>query len=245
MTIRAAMLGLASCLATASPQAWAGDASQLNVLGFSGDGGIFAFEEYGRQDGSGFPYANRFYVDTATDSFVSPSPIRVRIDDETLEIADARRQARSSGESIVSDGELAANPGYLAGFNAITELSADPHRMVVNPRPVFPPIDRPLEFRLEEIPFTASESCAGVLETVRGFRLVSIDTAPGGATEVIHEDTSVPSSRGCVTGYRIGGVQTLMTSSDASALAVLISVERFGFEGPDHRWMAVTRSPAN
>lgn len=225
--------------------AHAGDASQLNVLGFTGDGSIFAFEEYGVQDGSGFPYANRFYIDTASDSFVSPSPIRIRLDDDTAGVSAARDQARAAGEPIVSDAELAENPGFLAGFNAITELSADPFRMVVNPRHVVPPIDEPLEFRLEALSFAATGTCAGVVDAVKGFRLVAIDGEPGGTTELLHEDSSVPSSRGCPTGYRIGGVQTFMPFQDESALAVLITVESVGFEGPDHRWMAVTRKPAN
>lgn len=245
MTIRAVACSFMMILSTISVPALAGDASQLNALGFSADGSIFAFEEYGRQDGSGFPFANCFYIDTASDSFVGPSPIRIRIDDESSEIADARQQAKAAGQAIVGDAELEANPGYLAGFNAITEQSADPHRMAVNPRPVFPPIDPPMEFRLVEIPFAASGACAGVLDTVIGFRLLSIDASPGGMTEILHEDTSVPSSRGCPTGYRIGGVRTFMPSGGTSALAVLISIEGYGFEGPDHRWMAVTRSPAN
>ena len=243
MTIRPLLISAALCIATALP-ARAGDASQLNVLGFSADGSLFAFEEFGRQDGAGFPYADRFYIDTGSDDFVGPSPIRVRIDDENATIGDARTQARAAGEAIVSDAELAANPGYLAGFNAITELSADPHRIVVNPRPVFPPIDPPLEFRLEEIAFPAQGSCAGVLDTVAGFRLLAIDSAPGGVTTVLHEDASVPSSRGCPIGYAFGGVQVFKPFNGASAMAVLIAVKRYGFEGPDHRWMAVTRSPA-
>lgn len=245
MRLCAVSFCLAFACAMSAPFARAGDASQLNVLGFSGDGSIFAFEEYGVQDGSGFPYANRFYIDTTSDSFVSPSPIRIRLDVEAANITAARNQARAAGEAIVSDAELADNPGYLAGFNAITELSADPFRMVVNPRPVYPPIDEPLEFRLEEISFAASGTCAGVADTTKGFRLVAIDSQPGGTTRLLHEDTSVPSSRGCPTGYRIGGVQTYMPHQGTSALAVLIAVESFGFEGPDHRWMAVTMRPSN
>lgn len=245
MNFRAVSVCLAAVCAMFAPSAQAGDASHLNVLGFSGDGSIFAFEEYGVQDGSGFPYANRFYIDTASDSFVSPSPIRILIDDETAGIAAARGQARASGEAIVSDAELADNSGYLAGFNAITELSADPFRIVVNPRPVFPPIDDPLEFRLEEISFAATGTCAGIGETTKGFRLIAIHSQPGGVAELLHEDSSVPASRGCPTGYRIGGVQTFMPHQGASALAVLIAIESFGFEGPDHRWMAVTLRPAN
>jgi len=52
-------------------QSRAGDAATLNILGFSSDGSVFAFEEYGVQDGSGFPYANRFYIDTETDTFMT------------------------------------------------------------------------------------------------------------------------------------------------------------------------------
>jgi predicted secreted protein len=38
-----------------SNPALAGDTAELNILGFSADGNVFAFEEYGVQDGSGFP----------------------------------------------------------------------------------------------------------------------------------------------------------------------------------------------
>ncbi|TIL61031.1 MAG: hypothetical protein E5Y89_28055, partial [Mesorhizobium sp.] len=40
--------------------AGAGDVAELEILGFSKDGGVFAFEEYGVQDGSGYPYASRY-----------------------------------------------------------------------------------------------------------------------------------------------------------------------------------------
>src|SRR5690606_4210255 len=68
----------------------AGDVAELDILGFSQNGGIFAFEEYGVQDGSGFPYANRYYIDTATDSYVKGTPVRVRIDDENASLQAAR-----------------------------------------------------------------------------------------------------------------------------------------------------------
>src|SRR5262245_47503462 len=120
----------------------AGDAAQLNILGFSRDGAIFAFEEYGVQDGSGFPYANRFYIDTATDSFLARTPVRVRIDDENASIDAARDKARRDGEATTSltDAELGTNRGNTVAFNPVTELSADPFRVMVNPRPVFPAI---------------------------------------------------------------------------------------------------------
>ncbi|MFZ2101469.1 MAG: DUF2259 domain-containing protein [Oricola sp.] len=235
----ACLIGAATALA--GPAAQAGDVATLNILGFSADATTFAFEEYGVQDGSGFPYANRFYIDTTTDNYMAGSPIRVRIDDETASVNEARAQAKTAGEAIIADSELEAHKGFTAGYNAITEISADPFRMVVNPRPVVPMIGQELDIRLEEIAFPAREPCIGMSETSRGFRLTSVAPEPGGAITVLHADSSVPASRGCTSGYRIGGVQSLAPFDGPSAYAVLIAVETFGFEGPDYRWMAVTR----
>lgn len=235
-TMLAALLALAA-LAIGGP-ARAGDTAALSILGFTADGGIFAFEEYGVQDGSGFPYANRFYIETATDSFVAGTPIRVRIDDESASVEDARGEARNRGQAIAADADLAAHAGFTAGFNAVTELSADPHRLAVNPRPVLPAIDDPLEFRLEEIHLEEPERCRDLGET-KGFRLLRIGTTSGAATQLVHEDGSIPASRNCPLGYRLGAVQTFFPDTGAPVYVVLIAVRSFGFEGPDHRWIAI------
>ncbi|MBB6407509.1 DUF2259 domain-containing protein [Mesorhizobium sangaii] len=222
----------------ASIAAHAGDVAELEILGFTKDGGVFAFEEYGVQDGSGFPYANRYYIDTNDDSFLKGTPVRVRIDDENATLEAARVEARQKGEAIVKQAELTANRGITAGFNPVTELSADPHRMAVNPRPIFSPVDQPLEFRLDEIGMNNTEGCESQGE-INGFRLLRIGAQDGGTTKLVHEDKSIPKSRGCPNGYRIGAVQTFSMDS-LSGYAVLISVRQYGFEGPNFRWIAVT-----
>lgn len=233
------LAGLAvAAAATLAGPAQAGDAAELAILGFTADGSIFAFEEYGVQDGSGFPYANRFYIETATDSFVAGTPIRVRLDDESASVEDARQQARSQGQAIAADKDLERNRGFTAGFNAVTELSADPHRLAVNPRPVMPAIDAPLEFRLEEIALEQPENCHDLGQAV-GFRLVRLGLAPGDAAELVHEDSAIPASRNCPLGYRLGAVQTFFPESGQPVYAVLVSVRSVGFEGPNHRWIAL------
>lgn len=215
----------------------AGDTATLNVLGFSSDGKIFAFEEYGTQDGSGFPYANRTYIDTTTDKFVAGTPIRVRIDDEAASESDARKKAAAQGEAIVPASQLAAHSGYLAGFNAITELSADPYSMKVNPRPVFPPIDAAIELKLEEFALAPRAGQCDGIDGTKGFRLSRITE---GANTVLAQDTAIPASRNCPISYAIGGIQTYYPDGAVPVFAALISVRSFGFEGPDYRWMAVT-----
>lgn len=238
--LRTALAALLMSLFAALPGR-AGDAAYLEILGFSADGGIFAFEQYGVQDGSGFPYAERFYVDVDNDSWLPGTPIRVRIEDETASVEQARQQARTQGQSIISDGELAAHRGDTAGMSPVTQHSADPHRMAVNPRPVFPPVDDPLEFRIAEVPVMTPPSCEGLGWDIVGFRLTRVDATPGGTTELVHEDgASVPASRGCPLGYSLGAIQTYFPQPGSPSYAVLIAIRTFGFEGPDHRWMAIT-----
>ena len=224
-------------LALATP-AVAGDTANLNILRFSADGRTFAFEEYGIQDGSGFPYANRYYLDVDNDDFLPGTPVRVLFEDETKPLYAVRAQAGEQGNAILTNQELQQNPGFLAGFNAVTELSADPYRMLVSPRPVFPSIDQNMEFRLEEFALKGPDHCDDASNPTKGYRLTAIHA--DGRTETLHEDTAIPESRGCATGYRIGGVQTFFGPGDRLAFAVLITVQRQGFEGPDHRWIANT-----
>lgn len=229
----------AIALAATCTMAQAADTASVNILGFSADGSTFAFEEYGIQDGSGFPYANRYYINTANDSFLPGTPVRVRVDEDGASLADARAQAKSQSQSIISDAVLAANPGFTAGWNAVTELSADPHRIEVDPRPIFPSNQESLDFRLTELPMPDGADCYGFGEAA-GFRLIRVATTPGSETTLVHEDSAIPQSRGCPLGYRIAGVQTFDAEYKPSVFAVMIAVRRVGFEGPDHRFIAVT-----
>lgn len=240
MSIARSAIALALTALTLA-RAHGGDTATLEILGFSADGKIFAFEEYGVQDGSGFPYANRFYIDTEADTFLPTTPIRVRLEDEQATVETARNQARDKGKSIISDDILRQNRGYTAAFNPVTELSADPHYIAVNPRPVFPPIDEPLEFWLEEKVMDSAEGCALFGNRV-GFRLLRSVLTPEGEPMVVHEDNSVPKSRGCPLGYQFAGVQTFYSEAGASVFAVLIAIRAGGFEGPDYRYLAVTGS---
>lgn len=219
----------------------AGDAARLDILGFTADGKTFAFEEYGIQDGSGFPYANRFYVSTDTDEFLPQTPVRVMLQDEQAGIESARGDVRGKAEAAsgIPDSVLRAHAGFMVASNPVTELSADPFRIKVNPRPVFPPIDQPMEFVLEEVTVPQPDNCKGLGE-VKGFRLTMKDSKSGDKTRVLHEDKTIPASRSCPLGYSIGALQTAFPSTGTPVFAVMVAVRRVGFEGPDHRWLAVT-----
>ncbi len=229
---------ISALLIASTAQAPAGDTANLDILGFSADGSIFAFEEYGIQDGSGFPYANRYYIDTATDSFVAGSPIRVRSEEDGADLVQARQNVSAKGEAFVEDAELKAHSGFTAGYHSLAQVGGDPHQMTLRPRAIFPPIDEPITISLVEQMFPALESCSGLSDEVSGFTLkMRIGDAE---SRLLYQDKSVPESRICPLGYSIQAVQTFYPKQGNPVFAVIIAVRRVGFEGPDHRFIAVT-----
>lgn len=214
----------------------AGDFATRHIHGFSADGGLFAFEEYGVQDGSGFPYASIFVIDTATDQWVAGSPFKILLDDETKTVFEAREGARILAGPVMKSFEA---HGDVVATNRATETGFDKTRISANPRFVVPPIDAEIEFRLERKTFAPSPLCEVFGESA-GFKLTEIATNPDQTTRIIHEDTSLPSSRGCPLGYEFADLVTYFPPDGEPVAAVLILMKRVGFEGPDGRFLAVT-----
>ena len=230
-------LALAACVwLAASIAGLAGDFAQREIIGFSPDGSRFAFEEYGVQDGSGFPYANIYVLDTINDQWISGSPFRVRIDDEMAQIADARNQVRQQAASAL---QMITEPGFLAATNTHTEISPDPHRIVAAPRSYIPSGSPNLEFRLDVYDVPGEDYCSAD-GTVKAFKLIQVSDAPGTATKLVFDDgNDIPSSRNCVLDYRFADIITYHANTGAMTGIVLIRVWSLGFEGPDGRYIAI------
>ncbi|MBN8941832.1 MAG: DUF2259 domain-containing protein [Rhizobiales bacterium] len=216
----------------ASVPAAAGDIATRSILGFNADGSRFAFEEYGTADGSGFPYATIYVVDTARDAWVPGTPIRIRLEDETKTVAEARAAAAARARPLLPG---LSSPGELVASNPISELSADPHRVRFVPRVVHPPVDPPITLELTEHGLPSPSP----YDEINGFRLV---LKSGEATRLLHEDKAIPPSRGLPFNYRIADVITYhppVGTNAAPILVVLILVLAKGFETPDGRYLAV------
>lgn len=218
--------------------AWAGDAAVRNVIGFSPDGRTFAFEQFGTQDGSGFPYAEIFIIDSQDDSWVPGTPVRKRLETENATVDQAREAARAEAQPILSTRQI-GEPGDHLASNPRAELSADPHSVLVNAAHRFvPPAEDPVTFTLAEKPFASAE-CAKVTELpTKGFALKM--ERPGKPEIMLHDDTALPASRGCPLGYAIADVLA-HEAGGHTTYAVLLHVASHGFEGPDSRFIAVTR----
>ena len=218
--------------------ACAGDYASRDILGFSPDGRFFAFEQYGVQDGSGFPYAEIFIIDTESDRWVEGSPIRVLQKKESESPAAARKAARKSAASLLQKRKIGEAGEHLAS-NPRAELSANPHRVVVNAAHRFMPrAEHPLTFDLAEKELESAECAKYANQPLKGFTLTMtpVDETP----IVLQDDKTLPESRGCALGYAIADILR-HESGGKITYAVLLHVQTVGYEGPDGRFLAVTR----
>jgi predicted secreted protein len=231
------ILTVAFALTGANPRsALAGDIAERQIFGFNADGSRFAFEEYGIQDGSGFPFSNIYVINTSNDSWADGSPFRVVKQDEELSLDAARQEAHAMAKNALAD---IIYPGLLAATNSPLEINDNPHRVVFHPHEYVGSISESIELRIETIAMVGKDYCADFGPTV-GFRLSQVYLEEGKATRVLHADTKIPDSRGCPLDYRFSDVLIHYPENAPAVMAIVVMMETVGFEGPDTRYLAVT-----
>ncbi len=219
----------------------AGDFSEFRPVGFSVDGKVFVFEEFGIQDGSGFAYANRFYIDTTRDVYLPGSPVRVLVETDGAGVAEAREQAYTKAKSLEQAHQPAANPGIFSAFAPATETGeAGALAMTYRSFAIEPFSGGAYSVELVEKTLPVSPDCEGITPNGEGFTLTM--TARNGASEslILHDDAAVPASRKCPISYRLGGALTHRNPDGTTTHAILVLMRAYGFEGPNGRWLAVT-----
>lgn len=214
----------------------AADLAELGSTGFSDDGAFFAFEQYGVQDGSGFPYASITIVDVAADSWVSGTPIDVLVKEDSSSPNQARVQAQQQATALLSQYGVKSSNGVLVAHNPVSELSANPDNVRFRPVKTTTEIGPPVEVQLDTFELPASADCA-VFGTTYGFRLMM--SFPN-HERILHEDTRIPTSRGCPLEYRIDQVHAYRAPDGVTALAIMLVMNTPGFEGPDGKYLAFT-----
>ncbi|KQW28653.1 hypothetical protein ASE36_09125 [Rhizobium sp. Root274] len=239
--MKSALLAIISVLMTALA-ASAGDVAEMRPLGYSPDGRFFAFEQFGEQDGSGFPYAEIQVIDTETDTYVEGTPIEVMIRREEASIGEARRQSLSQAKALLEVRKIGDDPGHLVAFAPIGELTEKLHDLRYQAFPSFYVSDGIYRLSLQEFDAKGSDLCHSMDVNVRGFALSHAEDAKPDAKREVYRDKSVPKSRNCPQAYAIGGVVTPGLGSKAPHM-VMVQVVSLGFEGSNLRWLAVPVKP--
>jgi predicted secreted protein len=238
--VRRAGASAVVALALAAAPASAGDRALADFIGFSEEGRYFAFEEYGIQDGSGFPYSTIYLIDLSSDTWVQGSPYRYRADDETETLARARNESAAMAAGKIAElgidqpaDVIALNGDGEAGDGLTLEFA----------QPGYFPGETLDEYVLTLDVFDADtvEDCSTYTgEPAKGYALTLVDN--NGMHE-LHRDTgTLPKSRGCITGYRLYAVVTPQYAAPYRNGVAIISTYPVGFEGPDRRFLAVPTS---
>lgn len=230
---------------------FAGDYATLNFIGFSKDGKYLAFEEYGTQDGSGFPYSNIYFVDVVKNIYAAP-PVRKRFDESSMKVfdeskipgEDAMRLAakKASAANLRKFRIIEGNTGKLLVARFLTDLNAEkivPGDENKDQLVKFTDYRDSSYFENEyELLLKTSEvkikQCDIFEYPVLKFDL-TLKNVRTETEKILQKDNTLPDSRNCPHYYSIQNVYVY-----ENRIAVFLNLYTTGFEGPDMRYMVVT-----
>ncbi len=218
---------------------FAGDFATVRSIGFSTDGKYYAFEQYGVQDGSGFPYSEIFIIDTERDSWVKGTPLRFKVKDENASLySDVRKPNLQKAAPLLHKLGI-RKPGELLLYNPTTEISANSHKAAFSLSSLNPVSNLTYNIEIKLIPVPMPECVRSAAEPM-GFSL-ELKPFSGGPKRVIHKDSAykrLPKSRGCAVDYRLTHV-IFYSARSRDVLINLVQVFSTGFEGDDGRFIAI------
>ena len=243
MRLRSLLASLFLCLSAG--MSLAADAAERRILGFSPEGRYFAFEQYGVQDGSGFPYSEIFIIDLDNDRWLEGMPVRVRLEGESQSLANARDKAEAEARKFLKQTRIEDN-GRVLATNPVNQRTEDARRLVFHSyytslghlEAIDESDEDVINLAVEDVVLPSPEGCPIGDTPLAGFVLKAKRGAQ--ALQEAHRDKSIPASRGCPLNYSLSDA-VVYTSADGriQRLVALVNIFSFGFEGADRRFIAV------
>jgi predicted secreted protein len=214
--------------------AHAADVYNFKIIGFSNDNKIVAFADTAVQDGSGHGVAEVSIVDIAKNSVLAKADGRDEQDDVGSE-----KKALELALKKINLAKYGITAGKNTGETLLNRLPTD-----LSSGAIFAPqiyrgwsstFPTRYELKLTTQSVGSIPSCYDLGEAKKmTLTLTSINATPA-VNMVLQSDTRLPSSRGCVLGYRVSKV-----IRSGKALVVALDYMTPGFEGPDAQHMIVT-----
>ncbi|ANM10770.1 MULTISPECIES: DUF2259 domain-containing protein [unclassified Rhizobium] len=231
---------LAAALAGLPGLSLAGDIANIQPIGFSADGKVFGFQEFGIKEEGGAPYSNTYFVDTENGQYLEGTPFRTEMTEKDANLSKARRQNLTAARSQMDKYDLLTNPGLIAAFNPPTELGSPSKTIRYTTLATDGPPKSPYTLALSEIPVATPKDCAAVDKRVLGFSLQMIEKQGAPNRQAARQATAVPAERACSVEYRIGGAVVYQPEAGDQvhiALILAFDADRNG------RWIAVPVHP--
>ncbi|MDR9771297.1 DUF2259 domain-containing protein [Rhizobium hidalgonense] len=231
---------LAAALTGLPALSLAGDIANIQPLGFSADGKVFGFQEFGLKEEGGVPYSNTYFVDTENGQYLEGTPFRTEMTDKDANLSKARPQNLTAARSQMDKYDLLTNPGLIAAFNPPTELGSPAKTIRYTTLATDGPPKSPYTLSLSEMPVPTPKDCAAIDKRVLGFSLQMIEKQGAPNRQAARQATIVPAERACSVEYRIGGAVVYQPESGNTvhiALILAFDADRNG------RWIAVPVHP--
>lgn len=241
----------AAFVLTLAGQAQAGDAAARNVLGFSADGKVFAFEQYTMVYEAEVSLSEYYFVDTAADRFMPGTPVSVRISgDDGLDEKKARADAAAKAAPLVQKYGISDRGKHFPGAPSMALDDIGIYHMEPKPlarrQEIELPDGRKAVLTLARKPM-GSAMCDGAggrgtkgKVAVSG---LSLTLEIGGKKLPLQDDKKLPANRRCVSDYGIAEAWLHTAADKTLSLAVLVeTVDNHDYHaGPSRRFMAVTK----
>ncbi|NKK72989.1 DUF2259 domain-containing protein [Rhizobium leguminosarum bv. viciae] len=218
----------------------AGDIANIQPIGFSADGKVFGFQEFGIEESGNLPYSNTYFIDTENGHYLEGTPFHTELTDKDANLSKARRQNLTAARSQMDKYDLLTNPGLIAAFNPPTELGSPSKTLRYTTLATDGPPKAPYTLSLGEMPVPTPKDCAAVDKRVIGFSLQMIEKEGAPHRQAARQATAVPAERVCSVEYRIGGAMVYQQEGGNQvhiALVLAFDADRNG------RWIAVPVHP--
>ncbi|NKL00495.1 DUF2259 domain-containing protein [Rhizobium leguminosarum bv. viciae] len=218
----------------------AGDIANIQPIGFSADGKVFGFQEFGIEESGKLPYSNTYFIDTEDGRYLEGTPFHTELTDRDANLSKARRQNLTAARSQMDKYDLLTNPGLIAAFNPPTELGSPSKTLRYTTLATDGPPKAPYTLSLGEMPVPTPKDCAAVDKRVIGFSLQMIEKEGAPNRQAARQATAVPAERVCSVEYRIGGAVVYQPEGGNQvhiALVLAFDADRNG------RWIAVPVQP--
>ncbi|MGO7169095.1 DUF2259 domain-containing protein [Rhizobium leguminosarum] len=231
---------LAAAFAGLPGPSLAGDIANIQPIGFSADGKVFGFQEFGIEESGNLPYSNTYFIDTEDGHYLEGTPFHTELTDKDANLSKARRQNLTAARSQMDKYDLLTNPGLIAAFNTPTELGSPSKTIRYTTLATDGPPKSPYTLSLGEMPVPTPKDCAAVDKRVIGFSLQMIEKEGAPNRQAARQATAVPAERVCSVEYRIGGAVVYQPEAGNQvhiALVLAFDADRNG------RWIAVPVHP--
>jgi len=224
---------IALCLALSiAPISKAGEASHLELIGFSKNGAYVAFDQFGILDGMKFPYIITSFVSVKNNRL--ETEIKSVIDVKSAAISQVRAKTKAQVAAAMKKYGIAR--GSQGRFIGITP----PHTLTT--ASLFFALDRTYGLSIDTKPAVDE---TGLCSQTPKPQLLIVKLTVDGTTRDLQRDTRLPGSRDCAYGYELrsahlyGRSLAVFVTYENKAFDLVSALAR-GFEVPESRWMVVT-----